>query len=105
MVDIKIDGIWCKKCKALHPTLMWHEKYDDYELNKDKVEEDIKKHFSNYDLKTNRSKILKIKELCIQEEQKPCNICGCKTFFTNMKTSHYVCSDECKYIDDERIKK
>ena len=34
MIKIEIDGIWCKKCQELHPTLFWHEKYNDYELNR-----------------------------------------------------------------------
>lgn len=35
-VDIEIDGFWCKKCEELHPTLYWHEKFDEYLRNRRK---------------------------------------------------------------------
>lgn len=99
MVDIEIDGIWCKKCKTFHPTLMWHEKYDSYQLDDSKRINDIKKRFSEYDPELSRERALKIKELKIMKEQRPCIICGDNTFFVNIKTNNYVCSDECKYCD------
>lgn len=103
MVNVVLDGIWCKKCQDLHPTLMWHEKYNDYELRNDDIEETkIRKRFPDYDYRTNRTKSLKIKELSISIEKKPCIICKDLTYFVNTKTNNYVCSDECKYLDNKK---
>ena len=33
MICIEPDGIWCKKCQKMHPTLFWHEKYNDYAVS------------------------------------------------------------------------
>lgn len=33
-VNIILDGCGCPKCKDFHPTVFWHKKYDEYELNR-----------------------------------------------------------------------
>lgn len=100
MINIEIDGIWCKKCQELHPTLFWHEKYNDYELNrKEKWKEMMKKHFPNENVEYKDTLPIKNLEEC--KEQGSCIICNTLTYFKHTITNHYVCSDECKYKDKE----
>ena len=40
MICCDSDGIWCPKCRQMHPSLYWHEAYTDYLLDrKEKWEE------------------------------------------------------------------
>ena len=102
MITCEIDGIWCPKCRKMHPTLFWHDKYKDYELNrKENFEENKKKRpllFKNSEFIDNLSS----KNLEQMQMEDNCIICGTKTFFKDITTQHYVCCDECKY-EDEKI--
>ena len=98
MINVQIDGIWCKKCQQIHPTLFWHEKYDNYELNrKVKWLENMKKHFPNEKLEYKDTLYIKDLEEC--NNIGSCIICGTKTHFKHTTTKNYICSDECKYKD------
>ena len=35
MLSIELDGFYCKRCNDFHPTLCWHELYDDYMKTKE----------------------------------------------------------------------
>ena len=48
MINCVLDGIWCPKCKTLHPTLYWHNKYNDYLLNRKEQFEEMKNKDLNY---------------------------------------------------------
>ena len=100
MVCIDIDGIWCNKCKKMHPTLMWHIPYNDYELNRKEKWELMKKHKPELFRKAEFVDSLYFKKLKENNIEEKCYICGNLTFFSNMITGHYVCSDKCKYIDN-----
>lgn len=104
MVDI--DGIWCKKCQKMHPTLMWHEKYNDYELDRyEKWKKMIDKHFPNLkdgDVYPEFKDSLSVKGLKENNEKGVCIICKTPTYFKSLKTDEFVCCDECKYINEKR---
>ena len=94
----EIDGVWCNSCKQFHPTLMWHEKYNNYLLDrKEKWEKMIKKHFPDENVKY----IDKIIALGLDEDKDihKCIICESDTNFKNVKTGNFVCCDKCKYED------
>ena len=98
MINVKLDGIYCKECNTLHPTLFWHKKYNDYELNREEnYHKMMIKHFPNieYTYKDN----LYIKNLEETKELNECVICKTLTYFKHISTNNYVCSDECKYKD------
>ena len=98
MVCIDIDGIWCKKCNKLHPTLMWHDKYNNYLLDRrEQWQEAIDKHFKNIVKDAEYIDNLPYKNLEEKNIEGECVICKSKTFFTILNTNTYVCSDECKY--------
>ena len=104
-VNIEIDGIYCPQCKVLHPTLMWHEKYNDY-LDKDTYIKECIISLKRFNINETDGELLKsyydylkAKGIELSQESHKCCICGCNTRFINKKTSHYVCSDECQYQD------
>lgn len=100
MVNVYIDGIWCNDCRRMHPTLKWHQKYNEYELNrKEKWEEEKAKRPSLFN-DAEYEDTLSVKGLIENESEQPCIICGHDTYFSNIKTGNYVCSDKCKYADD-----
>ena len=97
MICIEPDGIWCKKCQKMHPTLFWHEKYNDYELSrKEKWFESIKR-FKTYITEKDYIDSLPTKGLKQEEQEGNCVICNTPTFFKTIETDNYVCCDECKY--------
>ncbi len=98
MICIQPEDIWCKKCNKFHPTLMWHEKYNSYELDRKKQwENTIEKHFPMYKESATFIDCLHIKGLKEDENLGKCEICGSNTFFRELTTDKYVCCDECKY--------
>ena len=105
-IDIEIDGIYCSKCKCLHPTLFWHEKqsgYLDKEIWIENYQKTIYKFRNLYDdvidFNLAYKQELIIKKLFLSDVEGNCVICGCKTKFVHSKTNNFVCSDECKCID------
>lgn len=106
-VDLEIDGVYCPKCNDLHPTLMWHEKYNDY-LKKDKWVQEYKKSLLRFKLKISNNEAIQqyekhvdAKDIIQKDYTGECIICSTLTHFINKKTENFVCSDECKYKDDE----
>ena len=90
MLDIQVDGIWCPKCKTLHPTLYWHDKYDDWLKNKKERHPSICEKFGiNIDYLHGLS--------IVECETSNCIVCGAKTNYADEETGNPVCSDECKY--------
>ena len=99
-INVEIDLLPCNKCNKWHPTLYWHDKYDDYLL--DRYEKWLES-------KKKRPKLFKgavyvdslpAKGLEERELQGNCCVCGHKTYFVSVRTKRYVCSDECRYIDE-----
>lgn len=108
MINIELDGIYCPKCNDLHPTLNWHEKYDDY-LTEDIWTESYLRALKRFSEKSSPQELheryesnLKSLGIIISGNKEPCSICGEYTEFVNVETNHYVCSDECRYKDNEK---
>ena len=105
-ISIEIDGIYCPKCNALHPTLFWHKKYDDYIKQSDYIDRIIKAYerfgatISEDDAYKNFVEYLLTLEIDKTKTEGKCVVCSAKTSFINKRTNHYVCSDECKYMDN-----
>ena len=97
MICIEPDGIWCKKCQKMHPTLFWHDKYNDYELfRKEQWIKSMKSFIENVN-EDDYIDSLPIKGLKEENIEGKCIICNSSTFFKTIKTNNYVCCDECKY--------
>lgn len=101
MINCVLDGIWCPKCKTLHPTLYWHNKYNNYLLNRKEQFEEIKKQRPQLLKDAKYIDTLPSKNLEEEKIEGNCIICNSKTFFKSTLTNHYICSDECKYKDVE----
>ena len=91
-----MDGIWCPKCRDFHPTLMWHDKYDDYLAEKvqrehwEKMKRERPQMVGDAALTLNR-----ISGVAERGDTGPCVVCGCRTHFVVEETGERVCSDEC----------
>ena len=103
MVNVEFDGIYCPKCNGLHPTLYWHEKYDDY-LLKSHVYEAHRKTCSRFGIVFTDDECqkeylfqLSCKKISYKKESGVCAICGCQTNFISSEKKMYVCSDECRH--------
>ena len=99
-VDIEIDGFWCKECEELHPTLFWHEKFDNYLRNRREVWEQQKKARPNLFKDALYEDRLPILGLTEQRHRGTCVSCGHLTYFTSLKTKQFICSNECNYADN-----
>ena len=95
------DGVYCPQCKDVHPTLKWHEKYDDYEMRETmraEWEAAVAKRpnllggtlFEDFYRWNSRG-------LVEHEESSPCAVCGCATHFSDPDSGFCVCGDECRY--------
>ena len=105
-ISIEIDGIYCPKCNMFHPTLFWHEKYDDYINQSDYINRIIKGYerfgatINNDDAYKNFVEYLLALGIDKNKIEGKCVVCSAKTSFINKRTNHYVCSHECKYTDN-----
>lgn len=107
-IGIIIDGIYCPKCRELHPTLFWHEKYDDYKDTKPE-EVWIKEHIMRarvygFNCTKEQARLLYREEkrrspVCRMEKAGKCAVCAYPTRFIHKATGRFVCSDECRYED------
>ena len=102
VINIICDGFYCKACNDFHPTLKWHEKYDEYLLDRKEQWEMNKKKRPNLFKNAIYVDSLNVHELEEERIQEKCFICGNKTHFKNILTGHYVCSNECKYKDNDK---
>lgn len=106
MVDLIFDGFYCKDCKECHPTLFWHEKYDDYEKNENKhYKKSLERFLQPDEIEPVFKESLAIRGLEKSIEQGNCSICNCLTFFKNFRTNNFVCCDKCKFEDNIKNKK
>lgn len=107
-ISVEINGIFCPKCNTLHPTLFWHEKYDDYIAETKYIEKLINAHerfeltIGKDDAQRNFLGYLETLEIKKTKSTNKCVNCSAKTSFKNKKTNNYVCSDECKYADNQK---
>ena len=94
-INIEIDGIWCPECRMLHRTLRWHDKYDDWLMNRREEWEKIKKKLPA--LVGDAVYVDKLPALGLEEMSEPmaCNICGSLTHFRDSENHIPVCSDKC----------
>ncbi len=106
-IDIEIDGVYCPKCNDLHPTLMWHKKYNVY-LNKDEWIQEYKKSLLRFKLEIpdteaiqQYEKHVNAKDIIQKDYTGECIVCSSLTNFINKKTENFVCSDECRYKDTD----
>ena len=101
MVNIEIDGIYCSKCRGLHPTLYWHDKYDEYLTPCDcskKYKAVVVRfgiEYNDEEFKKAYQKRLDSKQIKMMERVSKCTICTSVTKFVDVNTGKYVCSDEC----------
>ncbi len=104
MIDIVPDGVPCKKCNTMHPTLYWHKLYDDYM----KIEKDyivyIKELYKKFGEEISDDKALnnyyehmETLNLVYCEKAGRCAVCKTNTHYKHIKTQNFVCSDKCKY--------
>lgn len=98
-IDIELDLFPCDKCDEWHPTLHWHDKYDNYLLNRRERFEETKAKRPILFSDAEYHEVLPTLQLIEDKNQNNCCICGCVTHFINRITLHPVCSDECKYAD------
>lgn len=102
MVNIEIDGYYCKKCEEWHPELFWHEKYNDYEMNREeRYRKAIKRFLKDGELEPPFEDTLAIRGLEECSESGECIICKYNTFFKSLRTGNFVCSKKCKFKDNE----
>ena len=102
-IDVWIDGIWCRKCRDLHPTLYWHDKYDDYLLDRREQWEESKKKRPALYGDAEYVDDLPVHGLKQEDVRGPCAVCGCETYFKHLQMDKYVCSDECKYALEGKV--
>lgn len=107
-IDIILDGIYCPRCRDLHPTLFWHNKYEDYIETKSEetwIAEQIQraKRFGfECSEETAREMYLADKQsspIYRAKESGKCQMCFESTHFVHKATGNYICSDECRYAD------
>ena len=104
MIDIEIDGIYCKKCNDLHPTLFWHDLYDDYIESEGDYICRMKNLAKIFDGGLTEDEVIKLyykkmadKELVFCSNAEECAVCKTKTHYMHTKTKCFVCSDKCRY--------
>ena len=96
MIFCDIDGIWCPKCRQMHPSLYWHKAYNDYLLDRKQKWEENKKKRPNLFGNAEYTDLLPRMGLIEEEDEGECCICKRQTFFKDINTKKYVCSNECK---------
>ena len=105
MITVEIDGVYCKKCGQMHPTLLWHKKYNDYatdEVTRPKIRAAMKHFRPQITDEEVAHAIEENRKYKFYEEKitsAPCAICGEQTYFISKLTGHRTCSDECLYQD------
>lgn len=98
-INIEIDGVYCSRCNDLHPTLLWHERYDDYARAETRLAEWLR-------LRAERPWLLgdceppDMSSACfgvVENDWKaPCVMCGNATYFTDEESGERVCCAECR---------
>lgn len=97
-INIELDGFYCPTCNDLHPTLLWHDPYDDYATREIR--------FADWQ-ESRRERPALLHDAVFQESiaylgvtehdsSAPCTICGRQTRFTDANADNRICSAECK---------
>lgn len=104
-IDVEIDGIYCPKCHELHPTLHWHDKYEEY-LERNQWIRSHKKAVERFKISLSPEQLSKAYDdhlgvlgLILDETHGECVVCANHTHFRHAVTGHFLCSDECMYTD------
>ncbi len=101
MVNIEIDGIYCPKCRELHPTLFWHHEYNEYLMPRHCYDElraagaRFGYTYSDEECQEMYQKRLDFKQIKLMKHAGECAICSAVTSFIAILTEQFVCSDEC----------
>lgn len=98
-INIEIDGVYCPRCNDLHPTLLWHERYDNYakaeirlaEWQRARAERSLL--FGDCDPPAVSSACFGVVE---NDRKAPCVMCGVTTCFTDEESGERVCCAECR---------
>lgn len=101
MINIEMDGVYCPKCKTLHPKLFWHEKFNDYFMPFMEYER-LKTVFTRFGVEISdeeckqqymeRALAIGISFVeCVEQ----CVLCNVTTNFIEVDSGHFVCSEEC----------
>lgn len=105
VINVEIDGVYCKKCNTMHTNLFWHDKYNELFIENIWSDQHINalKRFGIVCTK-HRAKMEYSYTLCVKgirevSKYNDCMVCGEKTRFKNILTDHFICSDECRYAD------
>lgn len=102
MVNIEIDGIYCPKCRELHPTLFWHHKYNEYLMPSYcyDVSRVAVARFgytcSDEECRERYQKRLDFKQIKLMKHKGECSVCSAVTSFFDINMEQFVCSDECQ---------
>lgn len=106
MLCTEEGGFYCDKCRKVHPSLYWHEIYDEYLKSPEEyipfVKEMTKRFadgaiLSDKEAMEDYEEYMKILELEKCKEAGACSFCGTKTHYKHTPTNLYVCSDKCKH--------
>lgn len=101
MICCEIDGIYCPKCREFHPSLYWHEKYNEY-LMPNQCYERYRAARARFGAETSDEECqadyqlrLKLKKINYMENKGTCVICSTITNFAGVDRGEYICSDKC----------
>lgn len=94
-IDSIIDGVFCQKCGTLHPKLHWHEKFNDYLLDKEQIWLEAKKKRPNLFKDAVYKESLSVLVLEEMQSAQACRICGHETNFCHRIKKIPVCSNDC----------
>lgn len=101
-VNVEIDGIFCKKCNEMHPSMYWHEAFENY-LNEEEWVQTYMRTLQRFQqapsmerAKSEYAEMLEVHGICHLCEEGVCFVCGRETSFIDGNTIRYVCSEECK---------
>lgn len=104
MIDMEIDGFYCKECNDIHPTLYWHELYGEYIKTKEEAIPYFKNVCARFgEIITDDDalflyyKTMRLRGLEYSENNGECVICGTRTHYMLIGTKKYICSNKCKY--------
>lgn len=103
---IEDDGYYCRECDKWHPKLLWHMQFIEHfeksrwikryisaveRFNGSCTPEQAEEQFDNH---------LSMCSLSMHPEEHLCDFCSTPTYFSNVKTGHFICSVKCKYADN-----
>ena len=104
-ISIELDGFYCPDCNDFHPTLMWHERYDDYATRETRFADWQKNKEERPALFRDAVFQESVAHLGVAEHDNPapCIVCECQTHFADANTGGRICSAECKSAATSKI--